>query len=86
MDYANSCVESLLSRTLLPSGFNLDLIVVNNDSSEPEILDFFAQLREQGHTVLDDPETFNFSRLNNRAVEVAKKVNFFFFSIMILKL
>ena len=52
---------------------SIDLIVVDNGSTEPATADYLADLTERGIArVLDAPEAFNFSALNNRAASIAR--------------
>jgi GT2 family glycosyltransferase len=62
-----TCVEGVL-RTVYPS---IELIIVDNDSDEPEALTYLEDL-SRGVTVLKVPGPFNFSALNNAAVEHAQ--------------
>ena len=64
------CLNSLLSSTDYPA---LEVLVVDNGSDDPETLRFLSQLEDQGQIrVLADPSPFNYSALNNRAVEQAR--------------
>ena len=49
----------------------LELIVVDNDSQDPDTLNYFAELRRQGVRILAHPGSFNFSAMNNRAAAIA---------------
>lgn len=52
---------------------DLDVIVVDNDSDDRATLAYLDALgRAEGHTVLRIPGPFNFSTLNNRAVDQAR--------------
>lgn len=62
------CIESLL-KTDYP---NLEIIVIDNDSAEPEALAYFKQLKRKNVNVIQHPGPFNFSALNNHAVQQAK--------------
>ncbi|MBF8805681.1 glycosyltransferase family 2 protein [Pseudomonas asiatica] len=64
----HACIEGLLSNTDYP---NLEIIVVDNQSSEPETLAYFAELMERGVNVLAHPYPFNYSTINNRAASFA---------------
>ncbi|HRY14454.1 MAG TPA: glycosyltransferase [Candidatus Competibacteraceae bacterium] len=72
VDLLTMCVESLLGKTRLPEGVRLELIIVNNGSSQSDTLAYFTELEQQGHKILDAPGAFNFSRLNNLAAAQAK--------------
>lgn len=64
------CIESLLSKTAYPA---FEIIVVDNGSVEPETLRYFDVLRAMDNVrVLSAPGPFNFSWLNNLAVEQAQ--------------
>lgn len=49
----------------------IDLLVVDNDSHDADALEFLQQLESEGHKVLRRPGPFNFSVLNNEAVNHA---------------
>jgi len=64
------CIESLLNKTMYPA---FEIIVVDNGSVEPDTLRYFDVLKAKDNIrVLSVPGPFNFSRLNNLAVEQAK--------------
>jgi len=64
------CIESLLSKTAYPA---FEIIVVDNGSVEPETLRYFDVLHAMDNVrVLSAPGPFNFSWLNNLAVEQAQ--------------
>ena len=63
-----TCVDGL-RRTDYP---HIELIVVDNDSDERETLDYLENLRRGGVIVVEVPGPFNFSALNNAAVEHAQ--------------
>lgn len=64
-----ACLSSILTRT---SYGHYEILVVNNGSNEPTALDYLNTLRSSGIvTVIDDDRPFNFSALNNRAVDFA---------------
>lgn len=62
-----SCIEGLLN-TDYP---HLEIIVVDNQSSDPKTLEYLRYLPTQGVKVLPHPHPFNYSTINNRAVEHA---------------
>lgn len=72
LDLLRTCVESLLGKTRLPTGVRIELIIVNNGSSQSDTLVYFAELEKQGHKIVDAPGAFNFSGLNNLAAAQAK--------------
>jgi GT2 family glycosyltransferase len=60
------CVESILAKSTYA---NLELLVIDNDSKDPEALDFLRQLATTSRVrVLSFPGEFNFGRLNNFGV------------------
>jgi GT2 family glycosyltransferase len=64
------CVEGILKRTAYK---NIELIVVDNRSDDPETLAYLRELAQESRVViLRDEGEFNFARLNNRAVQVAR--------------
>ena len=63
-----NCIDGLTA-TQYPS---LELIVVDNGSDDAVALDYLQALKCRGTTVLRMPGPFNFSSLNNEAVEHAK--------------
>lgn len=64
-----SCIESI--RPVLKRGY-VEILVVDNDSAEPEACEYLARIGGRLATVVRVPGTFNFARLNNRAAETAK--------------
>ena len=63
------CIDSILQFTDYP---NLEIIVIDNGSSESATHTYFRKLQKQGITVLPAPGVFNFARINNLAVTAAK--------------
>ncbi|HYA60034.1 MAG TPA: glycosyltransferase, partial [Burkholderiaceae bacterium] len=62
----HGCIESIrpaIKRT------QAELVVVDNDSTDPDTLSYLAKLEKRDATVLRVPGDFNFSRLNNYAVK-----------------
>lgn len=62
-----TCVEGLL-KTDYP---DLEIIVVDNDSTCPDTLAYLESLPARGVRVLLHPYPFNYATINNRAVEAA---------------
>jgi GT2 family glycosyltransferase len=61
------CVESLLEKTTYA---NFELLIVDNDSDEPETLAYLAELSSRKNCrVIKYAGEFNFSAINNYAVE-----------------
>lgn len=66
----SQCVNSILEKTRYR---NFEIIIVDNGSDDPVTLDYMAQLSiDHGVRVLRDDSPFNYSALNNRAVEIAR--------------
>lgn len=66
-----ACIESILQYTDWPK---LEILVLDNDSHEPDSLRYLRKLRSQskrGIRVLAAPGPFNFARINNLAVQQA---------------
>lgn len=63
-----ACIEGLLNDTDYP---NLEVIVVDNESSDPDTLSYFEDIKARGVTVLAHPYPFNYSTINNRAASIA---------------
>ncbi|HEX8544853.1 MAG TPA: glycosyltransferase [Pseudomonas sp.] len=64
------CIDSIQKLTLYK---NYEIILVDNGSDEADSLDYFAQLKwEPNIRVLRDDGPFNYSALNNHAVQQAR--------------
>ena len=64
------CLESIFAKTEYP---NYEIVIIDNDSSEPETLDYFASLQANERVrVCRMPGAFNYSRLNNFGVDQAR--------------
>lgn len=64
----HTCIEGLLTGTDYP---NVEIIVVDNQSTDQQTLDYLSELKARGVTVLHHPFPFNYSAINNRATSVA---------------
>lgn len=65
-----NCIESIVKRTTYP---NYEILLVDNNSDDHEAIDYFNILNNQSNiTVLSYPYPFNYSAINNFAVEHAK--------------
>lgn len=65
-----ACARGVLSRT---DYRNLELLIVDNGSVEPQTLALFDELRADPRVrVIPDPAAFNYSRLNNLAARQAR--------------
>jgi glycosyltransferase involved in cell wall biosynthesis len=60
------CIDSLESTIGKP---DYAIVVIDHQSDEPDSLAYFDALRSRGHTVLRYEGSFNFSRINNFAVQ-----------------
>ncbi|WP_122266990.1 glycosyltransferase [Pseudomonas syringae] len=60
-----TCIEGLLTATDYP---DLEIIVVDNQSTDPQTLVYLEQLSGRGVKVLPYPHPFNYSAINNYAV------------------
>jgi O-antigen biosynthesis protein len=69
LDLLQNCVEGVLAGT---DHADLELVVVDNGSVEPDTIAYLAELAEDPRVVVvSEPGPFNFSRLANRGVEAA---------------
>lgn len=65
----HTCIEGLLSETEYP---DLEIIIIDNQSSDPQTLTYLSDLTSRGVKVISHPYPFNYSTINNRAVHHAK--------------
>ncbi|NKF50096.1 glycosyltransferase [Shewanella sp. WXL01] len=64
-----SCIDSILVKT---SYHNFEIILVDNNSDDPESISYFKSLSKQPKiTVIEYPHAFNYSAINNFAVKHA---------------
>lgn len=63
------CVEGVLTGTDYP---NMEVIIVDNDSTDLETLVYLKELATRGVVILPHPYPFNYPAVNNRAAEIAK--------------
>ncbi|MBD8793246.1 glycosyltransferase [Pseudomonas syringae] len=61
-----TCIEGLLEKTDYP---HMEIIVVDNQSSDPETLAYLEDLPGRGVKVLPYPKPFNYSAINNYAAK-----------------
>lgn len=64
----HTCIEGLLNETDYP---DLEIIVVDNQSSDPQTLAYFEDLKKRGVAVVSHPHPFNYSTINNVGVSHA---------------
>ncbi|HTB80509.1 MAG TPA: glycosyltransferase family 2 protein [Opitutaceae bacterium] len=65
-----TCVESIFARTSYP---NFEILIADNDSDDPGLAAFYEGMKARGRfEVLSCPGPFNFSAINNRAVQHAR--------------
>jgi|GEM_PF-6225089 len=64
-----TAVDGLISAN---PGFDLDIIVIDNCSTEPDTLEILNQLEDDGARILEYGDGFNFSLMNNLASEHAQ--------------
>jgi len=69
-EFLKKCMESILKKT---SYKNVEIIVVDNNSDEPETVKYLSELQNKKEVkILADKREFNFSAINNRAAQNAK--------------
>jgi GT2 family glycosyltransferase len=70
LSYLKKCIESILARTKYE---NYEILIIDNDSDDPETLSYLGSIIEAGRVkVIPSPGPFNYSELNNKAVDLAK--------------
>lgn len=70
LNLIRQCIESIIDKTKY---HNYEILIVDNGSDDPEVLAYFESLkRDHNVRVIRDERPFNYSALNNAAVEVAK--------------
>lgn len=70
LNLIKQCIESILAKTTYQ---NYEILVVDNNSDDPDTLAYFASLAENKQIrVLRDERPFNYSALNNAAVQQAR--------------
>jgi GT2 family glycosyltransferase len=67
-DLLRTCIAGLRA-TRYP---DLEIIIANNDSDDPETLAYLRVLAGEGVTILEQPGPFNYSTINNNAVAAAQ--------------
>lgn len=68
IELLQTCIKSIQQRSTYP---RIEIIVIDNGSIEPASLAYFEALQKQGIHIVHDLRPFNFSALNNLAVQHA---------------
>lgn len=68
VDLLSVCLESLWQ---VSSYKNIELIIVDNGSTQKETLDLFSSAREKGAQIISYPHIFNYAAMNNLAAQQA---------------
>ena len=71
VDLLRSCLDSFQQKTHIPEGVEVEFLIVDNNSKEPETFAYFEELKSTGHKILTEPGPFNYSLLNNKAAAQA---------------
>jgi GT2 family glycosyltransferase len=70
LNLIKQCIESILSKSTYK---NYEIIIVDNNSNDPDTLAYFASFADNNQVrVLRDEQPFNYSALNNSAVQQAR--------------
>jgi glycosyltransferase involved in cell wall biosynthesis len=69
IELLKQCLQSVQQKSSYKS---YEILVVNNNSQLPESFVYFDQLKREGIRVLDYPDPFNFSAINNFAAREAR--------------
>ena len=70
LELIKKCIESIINKT---NYNNYEIIIVDNKSDDPEILKYFIKIANDARIrVIRDECTFNYSSLNNTAVQHAR--------------
>ncbi len=64
-DILSRCIASILAKTVYPE---YEIVIVDNQSDDPQTLDYLAELGRRGIKVLRYDAPFNYSAINNFAV------------------
>ncbi|HHB93061.1 MAG TPA: glycosyltransferase, partial [Thioploca sp.] len=71
VDLLKTCLDSFQKNTYLPDGVEVEFLIVDNNSEQPESFAYFDKLIAAGHIILTEPGKFNYSLLNNQAAKQA---------------
>ncbi len=71
LEYLQPCLQSLFEKTAYP---DFEVLVVDNGSTDPDVLEFYEQMlaQEPRLRLLKYPQPFNFSVMNNLAAREAR--------------
>ncbi len=70
VDLLQKCVDSIRKKTTYP---NYEILIVDNGSNDDTTIQYLKKLQSQsGICVIRDDQPFNYSAINNSAVEVAR--------------
>ncbi|HIE1295022.1 MULTISPECIES: glycosyltransferase family 2 protein [Burkholderia] len=70
LELLSRCVDSIIEKTRYRA---FEIIIVDNGSDDPETLDYMERLSiDHGVSILRDDRPFNYSALNNRAIDIAR--------------
>jgi O-antigen biosynthesis protein len=64
-----NCIDSILPAARRAQA---ELLILDNDSADPDMLDYLAEIEKRIVTVLRIPGEFSIPRLNNRAAKIAR--------------
>ena len=68
LDVLEVAIDGLRTKTDYP---NLEIVIADNESTRPETLTYLAGLKEQGVRVMECKGAFNYSDINNKAIDVS---------------
>ncbi len=68
-ELVKTCIDSIRAKTTYS---NYEILLIDNDSDDPEALACFEALEADGVRLLRYPHAFNYSKINNFAVEHAR--------------
>jgi glycosyltransferase involved in cell wall biosynthesis len=71
LDLIKQCINSIITKTTYT---NFEILIVDNNSDDPEALEYFTTIAADNHRirVTRDERPFNYSALNNAAVQQAQ--------------
>jgi O-antigen biosynthesis protein len=68
-DLLETCLESLWRSTAYDA---MDILIIDNLSSEQRTFDLFSRAKEKGATIIAFPHAFNYAAMNNQAAQQAR--------------